>query len=135
MGYARIEINKQDELARIEARRQAAFQALNDKYAIADKTKKSFGYICIISLTLLYVIILPNDLFKLVSFCLSELIEMLAANENAKQNSDKDDDENDETLDVDYNRDLDDKLEKFHINLVKAVANSRRKQHIHKFDA
>ena len=60
---------------------------------------------------------------------------MLAANENAKQNSDKDDDENDETLDVDYNRDLDDKLEKFHINLVKAVAKSRRQQHIHKFDA
>jgi len=108
---------------------------LNDKYAIADKIKKSFGYICIISLTVLYVIILLNDLFKLVSFCLSELIEMLAENENAKKNLDKDDDENDETLDDVYNRELDDKLEKFHITLVKAVAKSRSKQHIHEFDA
>ena len=84
---------------------------------------------------MLYVIILLNDLFKLVSFCLSELIEMLAENENAKKNLDKDDDENDETLDDVYNRELDDKLEKFHITLVKAVAKSRSKQHIHEFDA
>ncbi len=60
---------------------------------------------------------------------------MLAENENAKKNLDKGDDENDETLDDYFNRDLDENFEKIHINLVKAVAKSRRQQQINEFDA
>jgi len=88
----------------------------------------------------LYGVILLNDLVKLISFCLRELNELIE--EKAKEKSinndnnddDDDEDEKNEKLDDEYAEDLDEKLEKFHKTLVRAVAKNRSKQQINEFD-
>jgi cell division protein ZapA (FtsZ GTPase activity inhibitor) len=112
---------------------------LNIKYATADQIKTSFGYIGIISLSVLYGVILLNDLFKLISFCIRELNELIEEKAKEKSlNNDNDDDDQDEkkneTFDYEYAEDLDEKLEKFHKTLVRAVAKNRGKKQINEYD-
>ena len=67
-GRARIEEQKEIELAKIGTRRIEALEKLNIKYKHWDKAAKSFCYIGITSIVLLFSIIFGNDLIKLVSF-------------------------------------------------------------------
>jgi hypothetical protein len=138
-GIAQIEKSKQEQLAKIEKQRLAALQALNIKYATADQIKTSFGYIGIISLSVLYGVILLNDLVKLIGFCIRELNELIEekAKEKSLDNDNQDGDEdeaNNDKLDNEYAEDLDEKLEKFHKTLVRAVAKNRSKQQINEYD-
>ncbi len=69
VGRAKIEKSKQEKLALIEKSKNEALAKLNIKYAAANKVKTSFGYIGIISLSLLYVTIVLNDLAKFLQLC------------------------------------------------------------------
>ncbi len=80
-----------------------------------------------------------NDLVKLISFCIRELNELIEEKAKEKSlNNDTDDDDEDETknetLGKEYAEDLDEKLEKFHKTLVRAVAKNRLKQQINEYD-
>ena len=64
-GRARIEKQKEIDLAKIETRRIEALEKLNIKYEHWDKAAKSLGYIGIMSIVLLFGSIFGNDLIKL----------------------------------------------------------------------
>ena len=131
IGRASIAKSQQEQLANIETKRQAALTQLNIKYATADKVKTSFGYIGIISLSCLYGIIILNDLAKLIEIFYEDIKIILRNRKEISEHKKlKDKDETDQiTIELEkqseYSKDLEEKLEKFHLQLVKAVAKSR----------
>ena len=108
---------------------------LNLQYQTADKAKKTFGYIGIISLTLLVSVILLNDLAKLCNSIYILWKENRRESQSEKNRRDKEEnrkeDEEDKELQIQvdrmYSEDLEIKLEKVHLKLVKAVAANNRK--------
>ena len=132
IGRASIAKSQQEQLANIETKRRAALAQLNIKYATADKVKTSFGYIGIISLSCLYGVIILNDLAKLIEIVYEYVMTNLENRKEISENKNlKDKDETDHiTIELEkqseYSRDLEEKLEKFHLQLVKALAKSKR---------
>jgi hypothetical protein len=132
IGRANIAKRQQEQLANIETKRQAALTQLNIKYAAADKVKKSFGYIGIISLSFLYGIILLNDLAKLIEIVYEDIKAILRNRKEMSENEKlKDIDETDQiTIELEkqseYSRGLEEKLDKFHLQLVKALVKSKK---------
>ncbi len=131
-GRAKIEKKKQAELFVINIKKNETMAKLNVQYQTADKAKKTFGYIGIISLTLLISVILLNDLAKLCNFIYILWDEK--RRESQREKSERDKEENDEEdnelqIEVDrmYSKDLEMKLEQVHLKLVKAVAAYNRK--------
>jgi hypothetical protein len=125
---AKIEKKKQAEIVVINMKKNETLAKLNVQYQTADKAKKTFGYIGIISLTLLVSMILLNDLAKLCNFIYILWDEK--RRESQREKSDRDKEENDELqIEVDrmYSKDLEMKLEQVHLKLVKAVAAYNRK--------
>ena len=137
-GRAKIEKARQEQLAQIETRRQAALLALNIKYANADKVKTSFGYIGIVSLSIMYGAFILNDLMKLLLACYREMRSSINDQEENQTNDSKkieereDKDKNDECK---YEEELEEKLENFHFHLIKAVAKNRRLKQTMEYDA
>jgi hypothetical protein len=128
---AKIEKKKQAEIVVINMKKNETLSKLNVQYQTADKAKKTFGFIGIISLTLLISVILLNDLAKLCNFI------YIIWNENRRQSQrekirrerEENGDDNELQIQVDrmYSKDLEMKLEQVHLKLIKAVAASKRK--------
>ena len=123
-GRAAIEKSRLTQLAQIETNKQTALKQLSVKYASADKAKKSFGYIGIISLCSLWGVIILNDLVKLVRLLYFILKDY--SKEDSKRRRVNMNQQNDQIkieLDKIYSEQLEDNLEKFYIKLIKAKAN------------
>ena len=121
IGRAKIEKAKQEQLAKIEIKRREAIAKLNVKYAAADKVKTSFGYIGIISLSLLYGIIILNDFFKFLQICYKIIKDYRKQRREQKEKEKK---EREETIiemeEQVYSQDLEEKLEQIHLQLMQS---------------
>jgi len=91
--------------------------------------KTSFGYIGIISLCLLWSVFILNDLGKLLVLCYEETKDLL---KERRQLKDKKQNENDQVKieleqeeDGKYLQNLEEKLDKVHLQLVKVCAARR----------
>ncbi len=71
-GRTRIEKERIEQIAKIEANRKEALARLNLQYAIADKVKTSFGIIGTLFILITWCCIILNDLVKLLSFLFEE---------------------------------------------------------------
>ena len=125
-GITRIEKNRLEQLNKIETNRKEALT----KYGTADKVKTSFGLIGITFLSVLWSLIILNDLSKLFYFFYEELKEETGKlrTEGEEHSRVKIQLELDEKDDDHYAQDLEEKLEKFHWKLVKACASRRNLQ-------
>jgi len=114
-------------LAKIETKRKEALAQLNIKYESADKAKTSFGYVGIIFLSSIWFLIIGNDLMKLFHLCYEEtkslIKEKQQENNKIKEEQVKIQLEEDEN-EVNSN-DLEEKLDKIHLQLLKACAMRR----------
>ena len=97
------------------------------QYQTAVKAKKTFGYIGIISLLILYGAILLNDLVKLCMHIYERCIEMRDEyRQKIKQEREDDQNSLEIEIDRDYSHELEMKLEQVHLRLVKSIAASRK---------
>ncbi len=102
---------------------------------MADKIRKSFGYIGIASLCSLSFVILLNDLIKLVNLLRILLEQYIDEKRRVKKIEKKrrleKEREKQESIKLEMNRAyslrLEERLDKFHIELIKSVASSRSK--------
>jgi len=133
IGRAKIEKAKQEQLAKIEIKRREAIAKLNVKYAAADKVKTSFGYIGIISLSLLYGTIILNDFFKFLQIC-HEIIKDYR--KQRREQKEKEKIKREEIIiemeEKVYSQDLEEKLEQIHLQLIKACAKRNAGRSINK---
>ena len=134
MGRAKLEKNKQAAIIEIKTKQNETLAKLNLQYQTADKAKKTFGYIGIITLSLLISIIILNDLGKLLNFIYVSWNEKRNNSNRDTNEKDIDEDEDDESIQIRvdpmYSRDLEVKLENVHYKLVKAIAANRRKENL-----
>ena len=115
-----------EQLNKIETNRKEALAKLNIKYATADKVKTSFGFIGITFLSVLWSLIILNDLCKSLYFCYKEIKDIRKLKKERVELSEvKIQLEEDEKDDKHYAQDLEEKLEKFHWKLVQACASRR----------
>jgi cell division protein ZapA (FtsZ GTPase activity inhibitor) len=130
-GRASIEKSKLEQIAKIESNRKAALASLTIKYASADKVKTSFGYIGITFLSSIWGLIILNDLAKLLNECYKETKDLLKERRQRKEKERKEQVvmELSEENEI-YSQDLEKKLEKFHLQLVKACATRKIKENI-----
>ena len=123
-GRALIQQQQQAALDKIQKNKEAALKQLDIKYASADKARQSFGYIGIISLSLLFGVIILNDLFKLCKYIHNEINEYWYE-ENIENEEEFENDENGKFNDdivLDMDQELEEKLENVYFSLVKAHA-------------
>ena len=100
---------------------------------MADKIKKSFGFIGIASLCSLTLVILLNDLIKLVNLLRMLLEQLIDEKRKEKKREIKrrleKEREQQESIQLEmdraYSLELEERLDKFHIALIKAVASSK----------
>jgi hypothetical protein len=113
-------------LARIETKRQQALKELGIKYSTADKAKKCFGFIGIISLSILYGVILLNDLIKLFGAINDYLRNFFEEDDEMNELDNEDElskqDEAKIEMEQIYLENLNEKLERFHQELIRAKA-------------
>ena len=129
-GRAKIEQAKQEQLATIETKRQTALAQLTVQYAAADKAKSTFGYIGIISLSVLFGSIFMNDYLKLLAYIFEQSVEYFeerAKEEEKKRQLDAKikEEQNEEiviNINEKYSEDLGEKLDSFYMALIKAKA-------------
>jgi hypothetical protein len=121
----RLEQSRLDQLDKIETNRKASLEKLNIKYAMADKVKTSFGYIGITFLSVLWGAIILNDLAKLFNLFYEETKDLLKVSRTKKEIRRREELEQDER-DIEKNemhfQELEEKLEKIHLQLVTACA-------------
>jgi hypothetical protein len=127
VGRAGIAKRQQEQLAKIEAKRKAALAKLDKDYELADKVKTSFGIISIIYLSFIWFLIILNDLMKLFNLCYEETKSLLKEKQQENQRIIEEqvkiqleEEENEE-----YSNNLEQKLDKIHMQLLKACAKRR----------
>jgi len=136
VGRALIKEQQQAALNKIQKNKEAALTELDIKYASADKAKKSFGFIGIAFLAVLFGSVFLNDLIKLFIYYYSELKTYWRRKES--ENKSKLENNTSDTSDVriemdnlnDANQELEEALEKVYIRLLTAKkkrANRRKK--------
>jgi len=130
LGRAKLETSRLEQLANIEANRKEALAKLDIKYATADKAKTTFGYIGIISLSLLWSLIILNDLAKVFQLCYKivgdELNERLVKKEKErKEERAKEIEQIILEMDEASTQDLEKRLSQIHLQLIKACARRR----------
>ncbi len=129
-GRAKIEEKKQAEIVLINLKKNEALAKLDIQYKTADMAKKTFGFIGIFFLTLLVTVILLNDLAKLINSIYIFWNEKRRESQGDKRRRgdiDKDDKELQIEIDRMYSNELEIKLERVHLKLVRAVAANNRK--------
>ena len=121
---ASISQSAQIQLAQIETQKQAALEKLDVKFASADAAKSSFGYIGIISVSLLYAVFLLNDLLKLTAFILKKYAakklvynKISTVSESETKSSSHELEHNIDRL---YSSQLEARLERVHLRLLRA---------------
>jgi hypothetical protein len=131
VGRANIAKRQQEQLTKIQAKRKAALAKLDKDYELADKVKTSFGIISIIYLSSIWFLVILNDLMKLFHLCYEETKSLIKEKqqENIKIKEEQkreqvkiqlEEEENEE-----YSNDLEQKLAKIHMQLLKACAKRR----------
>ena len=133
VGRAKIEASRLEQLVNIESKRKEALASLNIKYATADKIKTSFGYIGIISLSLLWSSIILNDLAKIFHLCYEIVKDKLKEREQKKRIEQKEKEIEQVNLEMDeeYSQSLEEKLARVHLELIKACARQTCKKKLH----
>jgi hypothetical protein len=130
-----LEQSRLDQLDKIETNRKESLEKLNIKYATADKVKTSFGYIGIIFLSVLWGAIILNDLAKLFNLCYEETKELLEERRTKREIKRRKELEQDK-IDLEENQmdfqDLEEKLKKIHLQLVKACVARKSNDNIQK---
>ena len=128
-GRAKIEEKKQAEIVLINIKKNEALAKLDIQYKTADRAKKTFGFIGIFFLTLLVTVILLNDLAKLFNSIYIFWNEKRRESQGDKSRGDMDKDDKELQIEIDgmYSKDLEMKLERVHLKLVRAVAANNRK--------
>ncbi len=126
-GRARIEQQKKTALENIEKNKEAALTALNIQYAIADKAKKSFGYIGITCLVVLFGSIFLNDFIKLCIYYFNGLREWWRMRRNIQEENENENQPEQVQIEIDpvYGDDLEDKLQRVYIKLLEVNTNRR----------
>ena len=119
-GRALIKQQQQAALDKIQKNKEAALKQLDIQYASVDKAKQSFGYIGIISLSLLFGVIILNDLFKMCKYIHNEINDNWYE-ENIEFKNDENGKFNDDIV-LDMDQELEEKLENIYFSLVKAHA-------------
>jgi hypothetical protein len=129
MGRAKIENSRLEQIAKIEENRKAALASLNIKYTSADKVKTSFGYIGITFLSSLWGFIILNDLAKLLNECYKETKDLLKERREKRNNKHKENEIVQVKIELEQDEndalDLEEKLDKIHLQLIKACAARR----------
>lgn len=120
-----IEKNRLIQLANIETNRKEALAKLNLQYATADKAKTTFGYIGILFNVFIWVCIILNDLIKLVGVFYDETKNYLKEKREQKENHKRENVNVNIQMEIESSEQLQEKLDKFHIQLVKACAKRR----------
>ena len=128
-GRAKIEEKKQAEIVLINIKKNEALAKLDIQYKTADRAKKTFGFIGIFFLSLLVTVILLNDLAKLFNSIYIFWNEKRRESQGDKSRGDMDKDDKELQIEIDgiYSKDLEMKLERVHLKLVRAVAANNRK--------
>ena len=132
VGRAKIEQSQLDQLASIETNRKAALAKLSIQYAAADQVKTSFGYIGIISLSLLWGAFILNDLPSFLRLLYEIAKDLLK--EGRELNRNREEKERDlkqvkiQMEDELYSQELEEKLDQIHFQLVKACVKRRAGQ-------
>jgi hypothetical protein len=126
-GRASIDKSRLEQIAQIEVKRKEALAKLNVHFATADKVKTSFGFIGKLCLGLLWTSIILNDLVKLCYVCFDEtkvfLKEKRARNENEKRTKEFENVRIElEDNELKHSKELENKLDQFHLQLVKSIA-------------
>ncbi len=127
-GRAKIEQQKQTALANIEKKKEAALNKLNIQYANADKAKKSFGYIGITFLIVLFKSIFLNDFVKLCIYYFNGLREWWRRKRNIQEQNENAIQQEQVKIEMErvINSDLlEEKLERVYFKLVELNANKR----------
>jgi len=128
-GRAQIEKSRLEQIAKIEKNRKASLASLNVKYSSADKVKTSFGYIGITFLSVSWGLIILNDLAKLLKECYRETKDLLEVRRGKMKDGRKETEIEQVKIELEqegkYAQDLDEKLEKIHLQLIKAIAARR----------
>jgi hypothetical protein len=125
VGRALIKEQQQAALVNIQKNKEAALNKLNIQYASADKAKKSFGYIGITFLAVLFGSVFLNDILKLFIYYSLKLktywrrkeIDDKLKNENNTQDTTSD---VRIQIDFDANQELEESLEKVYFRLLTA---------------
>ena len=122
MGRANIENSKNIQIANIETNKIEQLKSLDIKFANVDAAKKSFGYIAVISLSILFGSIFLNDFIKLANFVLNYYVRQTNPSENTTEERDEDSELESSTynviqIDTTYSNILERRLELVHISL------------------
>ena len=118
-------------MTNIQKNKDAALKQLDIEYANWDKAKKSFGYIGITFLAVLFGSVFGNDLIKLFTHYFNRLREWWRQrrnNNNQRGQREREEVEQEQVqieLEQEYSNDLEEKLERFYMRLVQANANNR----------
>ena len=133
VGRARIDQQKQFELANIQTQKEENLKRLNIQYEKADKAKTSFGFIGITFLIVLFGSIFGNDLIKLCIYYFNGLREYRREKKDKEENEKRKRVEatfGDIRLEIekDYAYELEEDLERVYFKLVEVNARLRRNE-------
>jgi hypothetical protein len=115
-------------LTNIQTNKTAKLKQLDKDYVNWDKAKKSFGYIGITFLSVLFGSIFANDFIKLCVYYYREFRQRRRNNDNNNNNNQLEQIEDEQhriQLDQMYADELEERLERVYFRLKKANANKR----------
>ena len=121
-GRAAIEKTRQTQLNVIETNRVKQLEVLTQKFATADSAKSSMSYISIIFLGFLFGSVLLNDFGKVV-YCVFRVFSRRRQVAQMSNNANATEKNNELRIHVDdiYSNELEERLERVHMNLLVAV--------------
>ena len=127
MGRARIEQQKQTQLANIETRRIENLKRLNIEHETKDKVAKSIGYIGIAFLVVLFGSIFLNDFIKLCIYYWNGLREWWREKKGHEEKKvEAATDHVRLEMDQEYSSELEEALERVYFKIVKVNRENRR---------
>ena len=130
MGRARIEQQKQIELANIETKKQENIKKINIVYETRVKAAKTIGYIGVAFLVVLFGSIFLNDLIKLCIYLFNGMREWWREKKRHEENQNQINSGKEEHVQLEmdhvYGDDLEEKLEKVYFRLLEVNSNQKR---------
>ena len=125
IGRSKIDQSRQTQLVNIELNRQTQLKLLNAKFVQADTAKSSMGFISVISLSLLFGSFLVNDMIKLINHAYKNILEKLTVEHDVESRIQNTNRKVHSHIHVEieklYAEQLDARLDRVHLDLLKAV--------------
>ena len=130
---AKIEKQKQEEIAQIEEGKKDKIKQLDVKHSTSKLVKKPMSYLAISILVLLFSIIFLNDLCKLAMYFYDRCLKKQAIPPPKQSISDTFDEikEEDEIVEKMYSKYLEEKLSRVHARLLEQKAMRLKKNNEH----